>query len=90
IPGERIETITTGVDLTRFAPRDGAAAKAELGVEGPLVLSVGALIPIKGHEIVIDAVATLPGVTLWIAGEGPERKRLEAQIERLGLRVRVR
>ncbi|WP_137864091.1 MULTISPECIES: glycosyltransferase [unclassified Sphingomonas] len=90
IPGERIETITTGVDLTRFAPRDGAAAKAELGVEGPLVLSVGALIPIKGHEIVIDAVATLPGVTLWIAGEGPERKRLEAQIERLGLRDRVR
>ncbi|NDS23421.1 glycosyltransferase, partial [Klebsiella pneumoniae] len=68
IPGEKIETITTGVDLARFAPRDRAAAKAELGVDGPLVLSVGALIPIKGHDIVIDAVSALPGVTLWIAG----------------------
>jgi len=90
IPGDRIEAIATGVDLTRFAPRDRAAAKAELGVTGPLVLSVGALIPLKGHDIVIDAVATLPGVALWIAGEGPDGKRLETQIERLGLGDRVR
>ncbi|MFS2111412.1 glycosyltransferase [Sphingomonas sp. Sphisp140] len=90
IPGDRIEAIATGVDLARFAPRDRAATKAELGVTGPLVLSVGALIPLKGHDIVIDAVATLPGVALWIAGEGPDRKRLEAQIERLGLGERVR
>lgn len=90
IPGDKIETITTGVDLTRFAPRDRAAAKAALGVQGPLVLSVGALIPLKGHDIVIDAVSTLPGVTLWIVGEGGDRKRLEAQIERLGLGDRVK
>jgi len=90
IPGDRIEAIATGVDLARFTPRDRAAAKAELGVAGPLVLSVGALIPLKGHDIVVDAVATLPGVALWIAGEGPDRKRLEAQIERLGLGERVR
>lgn len=90
IPGDKIETITTGVDLTRFAPRDRAATKAALGVTGPLVLSVGALIPLKGHDIVIDAVATLPRVSLWIAGEGPDRKRLEAQIERLGLGDRVK
>lgn len=90
IPRDKIETITTGVDLTRFAPRGRAAAKAELGVAGPLVLSVGALIPLKGHDIVIDAVSTLPGVTLWIAGEGGDRKRLEAQVERLGLGDRVK
>jgi teichuronic acid biosynthesis glycosyltransferase TuaC len=90
IPGDKIETITTGVDLARFAPRDRAAAKAELGISGPLVLSLGALIPLKGHDIVIDAVRTLPGVTLWIAGEGGDRKRLEAQIARLGLGDRVK
>ncbi|MDQ0251584.1 glycosyltransferase involved in cell wall biosynthesis [Sphingomonas kyeonggiensis] len=90
IPGDRIEAIATGVDLARFTPRDRVAAKAELGVASPLVLSVGALIPLKGHDIVVDAVATLPGVSLWIAGEGPDRKRLEAQIERLGLGDRVR
>jgi len=90
IPGEKIEANATGVDLTRFAPRDRAAAKAELGIAGPLVLSVGALIPLKGHDIVIDAVHALPGVTLWIAGEGGDRKRLEAQVARLGLGERVK
>lgn len=87
--GAKIEVITTGVDLVRFAPRDRATAKAELGIAGPLVLSVGALIPVKGHDIVIDAVASMPGVSLRIAGEGPERPRLEAQIARLELGDRV-
>jgi glycosyltransferase involved in cell wall biosynthesis len=90
MPGERIEAISTGVDQIRFAPRDRAAGKAALGVSGPLVTSLGALIPLKGHDIVIDAVARLPGVNLWIAGRGPERARLEAQAARLGLSDRVR
>jgi glycosyltransferase involved in cell wall biosynthesis len=90
MPGERIEAIATGVDQRRFAPRDRAAAKAALGVDGPLVVSLGALIPLKGHDIVIDAVARLPGVNLWIAGQGPEQARLEAQVARLGLGERVR
>lgn len=85
----RIRVHRTGVDLARFAPRDRAAAKAALGVIGPLVASVGALIPRKGHDIVIDAVAALPAVQLMIAGEGPERPRLVAQIERLGVGDRV-
>ncbi|MEV9402379.1 glycosyltransferase, partial [Klebsiella pneumoniae] len=73
LPAERIRVHRTGVDLDRFAPVDRAAAKAGLGIDGPLVVSVGALIPRKGHDVVIDAVAALPGVSLLIAGEGPER-----------------
>lgn len=87
--GSKIRVHRTGVDLDRFAPRDRATAKAALGVTGPLVASVGALIPRKGHDIVIDAVAALPGVRLMIAGEGPERPRLVAQIARLGVGHRV-
>lgn len=90
IPAGRIRVHHTGVDLTRFAPRDSVAAKAALGIDGPLIASVGALIPRKGHDIVIDAVAALPGVHLRIAGEGPERPRLAAQIARLGLGDRVK
>lgn len=90
MPAERIETVVTGVDLDRFAPGDRAAAKAELGAAGPLVVSLGALIPLKGHDILIDAAARLPGVSLWIAGEGPERARLAARIAELGLDGRVR
>jgi teichuronic acid biosynthesis glycosyltransferase TuaC len=90
MPAKRARTIVTGVDLARFAPRDRAAAKATLGVEGPLVLSVGALIPLKGHAIVIDAVAELPGVHLWIAGQGPEHANLVRHIAERGLGDRVR
>jgi glycosyltransferase involved in cell wall biosynthesis len=71
MPGERIAVHHTGIDHSRFAPAPRAPAKAALGVTGPLVVSVGALIPRKGHDRVIGAVAALPGVSLIVAGEGP-------------------
>ncbi len=71
IPAERVRVHHTGVDLTRFAPAgDRDALRASLGIAGPLVLSVGALIPRKGHDVAIAALARLPGATLAIAGEG--------------------
>ncbi|MFV1920401.1 glycosyltransferase [Sphingomonas sp. MJ1 (PH-R8)] len=81
---------STGIDRSRFGTLTRAAAKAQLGVTGPLVVSLGALIPRKGHAIVADAVASLPGVTLCIVGEGPERSRLEAQISASGAGGRIR
>jgi teichuronic acid biosynthesis glycosyltransferase TuaC len=90
MPEALIKVHHTGVDLERFAPRDQAAAKAAFGVSGPLVVSVGALIPRKGHDIVIDAIAALDDVTLLVAGEGPERARLTAQIARTGAGSRIR
>ena len=90
IPPDRIRVHHTGVDLTRFRPVDRVAAKAALDVDGPLVLSLGALIARKGHHLVIHAVAALPGVTLAIAGEGPERGRLAALAAELGVADRVR
>jgi glycosyltransferase involved in cell wall biosynthesis len=90
LPEERIRVHRTGVDLDRFAPIDRAAAKAALGVSGPLVVSVGALIARKGHDIVIQVMRDVPDATLLIAGEGPERSRLEVLISRLGLSERVR
>ena len=90
MPAAGIRVHHTGVDQARFVPLDRAATKAALGVAGPLVVSVGALIPRKGHDIVVDAVARLLGTTLAILGEGPERSRLEQQIAASGLGDRVR
>jgi glycosyltransferase involved in cell wall biosynthesis len=88
--GGRIAVHYTGVDLERFRPLDRAAAKARLGIAGPLVVSLGALIPRKGHDIVIEALAEIPGATLLVAGEGPERARLAALARARGLEGRVR
>jgi len=79
----RIAVHRTGIDRDRFRP---PASEVE---HGPTVLSVGALIPRKGHGVVVEAVARLPGVRLVIVGEGPERARLEALVARLGIGDRV-
>lgn len=90
-PPQKVTVLRNGVDLGAFAPpADRAALRAELGLSGPVVLSVGHLIERKRHDHVIGAVAKIPGATLLIAGEGPERQALAALIERLGLSERVR
>jgi glycosyltransferase involved in cell wall biosynthesis len=92
VPGRRIEVLRNGVDLQLFAPQDRAAARRELGLdaEGPIVLSVGWLIPRKGHDLVIRAAATMPEVTLLIVGQGPQEMTLQRLVEQLGSRERVR
>ncbi len=58
---------------------------------GPVrLLAIGRLVPYKGFDILIEAVAQLKHAwTLTIAGQGPERKALKNQIDRLGLTSRV-
>ncbi len=90
VPGERVRVLRNGVDLALFAPGDRARQRAALGVSGTVLLSVGHLIERKGHHRVIEALALLPDATLLIAGEGPERGRLEALARRLGVAGRVR
>lgn len=87
--GDKIDVHYTGVDLDRFLPMDRGEAKAKLDLSGPVMLSVGALIPRKGQELLIRALPMLPDVTLIIAGEGPERGRLEAVAAELGVGGRV-
>ncbi len=91
MPADRIDVHYTGVDLDRFRPApDREAAKAALGLSGPLFVAVGALIPRKAHHLAIEALAMLPRGTLMIAGEGAERDRLRALADGLGLGDRVR
>jgi glycosyltransferase involved in cell wall biosynthesis len=55
----------------------------------PRLAIVGRLIPIKGHEVLLRALASvrdaLPGVTLEVAGDGPLDGELRAAVRRLGL-----
>ncbi|MBY0284971.1 MAG: glycosyltransferase [Sphingomonas sp.] len=90
MPEDRIAVHHTGVDAARFGGVARGEAKAALDIDGPIVMSLGALVPRKGHDIVVGAVAALREATLLIIGEGPERAKLEAQIAALGLGDRVR
>lgn len=55
----------------------------------PQLLAIGRLAPVKGFDRLIDAIATIPDVELNLAGDGPERSRLQEKIETLGLEKRV-
>lgn len=87
----QVTVLRNGVATDVFRPpADRAAARAALGLARPTLLSVGALIPRKGHHLTIAAMTDLPEFGLLIAGEGPERARLDAQVAALGLAGRVR
>jgi glycosyltransferase involved in cell wall biosynthesis len=90
MPAEKISVHYTGIDLNRFRPADKEAAKARLGIAGPLLLSVGALVPVKGQALALAALAQLPDASLVLCGDGPERARLEAAARDLGVAARVR
>jgi len=87
----KLHTLRNGVDLERFVPEPRDLARARLGLkaQGPYLLSVGHLIERKGHHIAIEALAQLPGVTLLVAGSGPEEGALKALASRLGVADRV-
>ena len=81
----RLSVIPNGVEPGVFV--DGRAHPHPR----PYVAAVGRLVPQKGFDVLLEAFARLdaPEVDLLIAGDGPERRRLEALRERLGLGARV-
>jgi phosphatidylinositol alpha-1,6-mannosyltransferase len=85
--------IPPGVDPERFVPLDAdarRAARRRLGLdeERPLVLGVSRLVPRKGFDVLIDAVAGLDGVQVAIAGTGRDRRRIERRARRRKVDVR--
>ena len=86
----KVHVIDSGVDLTRFAHRDPAPLRAELGWERPGIhyLCVGTLDERKNVVRLADAFASLDEGSLVFAGDGPLRGQLEGR-ERVRLLGRV-
>ncbi|MFH8406202.1 glycosyltransferase [Streptomyces sp. NPDC018019] len=85
LPHAMVEAIPNSVPTTTAPPADGAAK---------VVVAAGRLTRVKRYDMLIDAFARVsaqrPDWSLRIYGEGPEEGRLAADIERRGLRGRVR
>jgi len=86
---EQVRVLRNGVDTVFFKPLDRGKCRIELGLHGDTLLSVGNLVDIKGHDLAIKAVAQLPDVNLLIAGDGPDRAKLEQLCLQLGVQNRV-
>lgn len=90
LPADRIQVHYPAVDTERFAIRDRAAAKAALGLTGPVLLTVGNLSRVKEQRLAIETLSHLPGATLVMAGSGPEEAALRQRASELGVSERVR
>jgi glycosyltransferase involved in cell wall biosynthesis len=90
VAARQVAVLRNGVDLELFRPKSKGAMRDELDIEGTTLLSVGNLVPIKGHDIAIRALALLPETRLIIVGAGPERGALGRLAEELRVSERVR
>ena len=90
-------TIPSGVPIRRL--RAGAPsrvdARSDLGIAPAafVVVAVGRLVPVKGFDVLIDAlpalVAAAPDARVILVGDGPERGPLEQRATALGVADRV-
>lgn len=85
----RIAVLRNGVETNLFKPLSANENAAQAGAGRFRMVSVGALIPRKAHEIAIRAMSLLPDCELAIAGVGPMQGELALLISKLGLSERV-
>lgn len=86
----KINVLRNGVDLSLFYPVDRQATRERLGISGFTVLSVGNLVPGKGHSHAISALSLMPDVNLLIAGSGPDEQKLKGLAVAAGVADRVK
>lgn len=82
---ERTSIFLAGVDRDAFIPgsRADARARLDLPTDGPLLLWIGNMVPVKGTERLLRAAVALreqfPTLHVALVGGGPERTALERQ-----------
>jgi len=89
LPAEKVESVPTGMDTTRYRPGDRVHAREQLGLpkHQTLVGIVATLRSWKGHRFLLEALP--PQATLVIVGDGPQRGALEKRADELAIRPRV-
>lgn len=91
MPDSRLRVIHNGVDPARLDRGQPSTLRDELGLAAgdTVLVALASLIPRKGIDVLIDAMAILrqtdPQVHLLVVGDGVARGDLEAQATRLGL-----
>jgi len=91
VPAEKIKTIANGIDVAAF---ERAQSLPLLKAEGSMVVGVVARLDLqKGFEYLLRAARTLcktfQGLQIVIAGEGPDRDKIEDMIQQYGLQSNV-
>jgi glycosyltransferase involved in cell wall biosynthesis len=89
VPAERVSVLPNPAPARiELPPRD--ELKRRLDVNGATLAFAGRLTAQKSLHLAVEALARTDGVSLVIAGEGPDRSELERLSAQLGIADRVR
>lgn len=94
---KKIDIIHSGVDVDRFAPggTDIAGLKKQLGLgaDSPVIGTIGWLQPVKGPEVLLDAMLSLwakkNDAQLVYVGQGELETKLREKVSACGVQDRV-
>jgi glycosyltransferase involved in cell wall biosynthesis/GT2 family glycosyltransferase len=91
-PARKIEVIANAADPGRFQSAADRSLREVLAgsTDRPIVLSLARLDPQKGLSDLLEAAVHVREASFVLAGEGPERHRLEETVRSLGIGSRVR
>lgn len=81
-----------GLNLSRFGMWDGVPSRRDGSGNPVRLVSVGRLVPKKGYDVLLQALALLPADLNWRfdhIGGGPEIARLRPLADQLGLSARI-
>lgn len=81
VAADKLVVIMNGVDRSLFTPGERD--------DKDYLLSVGNLVPLKGHEIILQALSRLPAEKLVLIGSGELEKHLKDMARRLNIMDRV-
>ena len=91
VQDSKIHVLRNGVDLERFSPpKNRTKLRKELKISGKTILSVGYLVPRKGHDLVIRTLQSNPDINLIIIGDGPDKRKLLKLARETGVYARVK
>lgn len=88
MPPERVFTTNTFGTMPNAPPV--LRASLDTPEEASVALVLSRMHNVKGIDTMLEAVARVPGLYLWLAGDGPERAAYETLADKLGLTARVR
>jgi glycosyltransferase involved in cell wall biosynthesis len=88
LPRDRLHYLPNFTDAQKASP----IARADLNTQedAAVILALGRFHDDKAFDVLIPALAQVPGAILWLGGEGPRENDLRRQAINLGVNDRIR
>ncbi len=87
-PREKLSYLPNFTDARPAPPVDRASLNTP--DDAKVIVALGRFHDDKAFDVLLPALAQVPGAILWLAGEGPRDARLRAQAQSLGINDRIR